>query len=432
MKNTMFLLPRKITEPLRFGLFLLIFCIQLTLGAAPSGKLNHQGRIAVDGIYFDSTTAGHLGLFKFALVSANGEELYWSNDGSLEAPGEPTNAVELKVTKGLYSLMLGDDTLDNMSALPDDLFVGNRAVWLRVWFNDSIHGFQQISPDQQFAPAPFAFIAEKANTSVAADSAKNFTDALSGDVTGTQSSTLIAPSVITGKNLEGYQSLSGELSNNDTILSALGKLEGNSVLKAPLASPTFTGTVSGITKSMVGLGSVDNTADANKPVSAEQQAALNLKADVTALNTGLALKADAIAMETALDGKQAAGSYATLVDGTVPANQLPSYVDDVVEFAELGNFPEAGEVGKIYVSTTTGKIYRWSGSVYIGIDPSLGSSDAVAEGPGNLYFTAERASAAAPVQSVAGKSGVVTLSKVDVGLGNIDNTADANKPVSAE
>ena len=37
--------------------------------------------------------------------------------------------------------------------------------------------------------------------------------------------------------------------------------------KAPLASPTFSGTVTGITKSMVGLANVDNTSDANKPVS---------------------------------------------------------------------------------------------------------------------------------------------------------------------
>jgi hypothetical protein len=49
---------------------------------------------------------------------------------------------------------------------------------------------------------------------------------------------------------------------------------------APLASPTFTGTVSGITKTMVGLGNVDNTGDAAKPVSADQQAALNLKANI--------------------------------------------------------------------------------------------------------------------------------------------------------
>ena len=50
--------------------------------------------------------------------------------------------------------------------------------------------------------------------------------------------------------------------------------------KAPLASPTFTGTVSGITKTMVGLENVDNTADTAKPVSTAQQTALDLKANI--------------------------------------------------------------------------------------------------------------------------------------------------------
>ena len=50
--------------------------------------------------------------------------------------------------------------------------------------------------------------------------------------------------------------------------------------KAPIASPTFTGTVSGITATMVGLGNVTNTSDANKPVSTAQQTALNLKANL--------------------------------------------------------------------------------------------------------------------------------------------------------
>ncbi len=36
----------------------------------------------------------------------------------------------------------------------------------------------------------------------------------------------------------------------------------------------------------------------------------------------------------------------------------------------------------------------------------------------------------APVTSVAGKTGTVTLDKTDVGLGNVDNTSDPNKPVS--
>jgi hypothetical protein len=53
-------------------------------------------------------------------------------------------------------------------------------------------------------------------------------------------------------------------------------------LKAPLADPTFTGTVSGVTKTHVGLGDVDNTSDANKPVSTATQAALDLKANLNA------------------------------------------------------------------------------------------------------------------------------------------------------
>jgi hypothetical protein len=51
-------------------------------------------------------------------------------------------------------------------------------------------------------------------------------------------------------------------------------------LKASLASPTFTGTVGGITATMVGLGNVNNTSDILKPVSTATQNALNLKEDI--------------------------------------------------------------------------------------------------------------------------------------------------------
>lgn len=133
-------------------------------------------------------------------------------------------------------------------------------------------------------------------------------------------------------------------------------------------------------------------------------------------------------------GRVTAGStpaYATLTDGKVPASQLPSYVDDVVESASLASLPATGESGKIYVAIDTNKTYRWSGSAYVEISASPGSTDAVVEGSANLYFTNARASAAAPVQSVAGRTGAVSLTKSDVGLVNVDNTSDANKPISA-
>ena len=67
---------------------------------------------------------------------------------------------------------------------------------------------------------------------------------------------------------------------------------------APKASPTFTGTVSGVTKSMVGLGLVDNTSDSTKPVSIATQAALDIKSDSSYVNAALALKANAATVDS--------------------------------------------------------------------------------------------------------------------------------------
>lgn len=58
-------------------------------------------------------------------------------------------------------------------------------------------------------------------------------------------------------------------------------------------------------------------------------------------------------------------------DGKVPSSQLPSYVDDVLEFNNKSSFPTTGEAGKIYVAKDTNLTYRWSGSAYVEISPSL-------------------------------------------------------------
>lgn len=168
-------------------------------------------------------------------------------------------------------------------------------------------------------------------------------------------------------------------SARDTTLATVGTM----VLKANNLSD-----LASIPTALVNLGlnNVSNTSDANKPVSTATQAALNLKEN--AANKGVA------------------NGYAGLdAAGKVPANQLPSYVDDVLEFANLVAFPATGEAGKIYVALDTNKTYRWSGSTYI-------------------YITS------GAVDSVAGKTGVVVLAKADVGLGSVDNTSDADKPVS--
>lgn len=75
-------------------------------------------------------------------------------------------------------------------------------------------------------------------------------------------------------------------------------------------------------------------------------------------------------LNTSLKG--AANGLAELdANGKVPSAQLPSYVDDVLEYTAKANFPATGETGKIYVDTTTNLTYRWSGSAYVEISPSL-------------------------------------------------------------
>lgn len=74
--------------------------------------------------------------------------------------------------------------------------------------------------------------------------------------------------------------------------------------------------------------------------------------------------------------------------------------------------------------TDTREIARFGGA-----DGGLAAHVAAVD-PHPGYTTPAEAADAAPVQSVAGKTGEVTLVKADVGLSNVDNTADADKPVS--
>lgn len=79
--------------------------------------------------------------------------------------------------------------------------------------------------------------------------------------------------------------------------------------------------------------------------------------------------------------KGKANGVATLdASGLVPSSQLPSYVDDVIEGYISGNkfYKEethttaiTGESGKIYTDIPTGKIYRWSGTIFVSISNPL-------------------------------------------------------------
>lgn len=94
------------------------------------------------------------------------------------------------------------------------------------------------------------------------------------------------------------------------------------------------------------------------------------------LGNGLAmsdgvLSVDPSALVTQAE-KGAANGVAELdQNGLVLSSQLPSYVDDVLEYPSAQDFPATGESGKIYVAIDTNLTYRWTGSTYAEISPSL-------------------------------------------------------------
>ena len=114
---------------------------------------------------------------------------------------------------------------------------------------------------------------------------------------------------------------------------------------------------------------------------------------------------------------------ADLVSGKVPATQLPSYVDDVLEFANLASFPATGENGKIYIAIDTNLTYRWGGSSYVVMSSSLALGET-----SSTAYRGDRGKMAYDHSQTTGNPHGTT--KNDIGLSNVDNTSDLDKPIS--
>lgn len=181
---------------------------------------------------------------------------------------------------------------------------------------------------------------------------------------------------------------------------------------------SYISTTLGLTKTNYGGTAAKATADANGNNIA------NTYATKTALSSEESARKAADALLIPLSQKGVAGGVATLDEGgQVPAAQLPSFVDDILEYDSLSDFPEEGESGKIYVATDTNRQYRWSGTQYTEISKSLALGET-----SSTAYRGDRGKAA--YDHISNKSNPHGVTKSQVGLGNVDNTSDANKPVS--
>ena len=111
-----------------------------------------------------------------------------------------------------------------------------------------------------------------------------------------------------------------------------------------------------VTKEQIGLANVENKSSSQ------------IRSELTKENVTNALG------YTPIDESRigAANGVASLdASGRIPASQIPGGFDNIEEYDNLAAFPTTGEEGKIYVAKDTNLTYRWTGSQYVEISPSL-------------------------------------------------------------
>lgn len=204
----------------------------------------------------------------------------------------------------------------------------------------------------------------------------------------------------------------------------------------------------GVTAAQVGLGNVDNTSDANKPISTATQAALDLKANasdlashtsntsnphsVTKAQVGLGNVDNTADLDKPISTKtQAALNDKADKSDTYTKAEVDAKVSSVYRFkgtvAAETNLPTSDNItGDVYNVEDTGANYAWDGTAWdklsetVDLTPYLTKEDAA-----KTYETIENANL-----HKNNTSNPHNVTKAQVGLGNVDNTSDANKPIS--
>ena len=173
---------------------------------------------------------------------------------------------------------------------------------------------------------------------------------------GTAISNLVdsAPGTLNTLN-ELAAAINDDASYAATITTALG-------LKAPAADPTFTGTVSGIDKIMVGLSNVDNTTDLNKPISTATQSALDNKSDKLSL---ISPKSTSYAVQTTDLGKIIEMSNGGTVSIEDSASFPEGFIIDILQTG--GSQVTVSGTGSTVINATPGLKLRaqWSSATLI-------------------------------------------------------------------
>lgn len=155
----------------------------------------------------------------------------------------------------------------------------------------------------------------------------------------------VAANGIQATNVQGALE---ELNNNIASITGGGVVTG---VKGDAETSYRLGQVN-ITKANIGLGNVDNTSDANKPISTATQTALDLKADLTAIANFITKSVNDLTYyynKTEIDGK------ITTINNNISA--IPKFAIAVVENLPTSNISPTTIYIKKTSTTETGNLY---------------------------------------------------------------------------
>lgn len=267
--------------------------------------------------------------------------------------------------------------------------------------------------------------------------------AQSGDYTTAQvtesGSLYFTEARVRGSLLAGFAAGAGTVSAADSVLGALQKIVGNiAALVTGVSSVAGkTGAVT-LAKADVGLGNVDNTSDANKPVSTAQataDSAVQAFAIQRANHTGVQAISTVTGLQTALDGKQPLATVLTNTTASFTTAQETKLAGiatgATANSSDATLLNRANHTGTQTASTISDFAATTRGTAITGFSAAAGTvaaTDTIVQAFNKIVGNI--AALVTGVSSVAGRSGAVTLTKSDVGLANVDNTSDVNKPVS--